>query len=49
MCELPLLQPVALFTRLEEKRLVLRVRLQAHVMGHEFRYKVLRLEDKAGN
>lgn len=49
VCELPLLQRVALLARLEAKRVAPRLRLQTHVMGHELRDEVRRLGDKAGS
>lgn len=50
VCELPLLEIVVGFTRVEVQSVALKPRLQAHVMGHKFCYEVLRLDkDRKGN
>lgn len=43
MRELPLLEGIAGFTWVEAKRVTLRPRLEAHVVGNELGYEVLRL------
>lgn len=42
VCELPLLEGVAGFTRVEAECVTLWPRLQAHVVGHKLCYEVLR-------
>lgn len=46
MCELPLLEAVVGVTGAEVKRIVSRFCFQAHVLGSELRYEVIRLQHK---
>lgn len=46
VCELPLLEGIAGFTWVEAKRVTLRPRLQAHVVGNKLCYEVLRLHKR---
>lgn len=50
VCKLPLLEGVSGFTWVEVKSVTLRPRLQAHVVGNNLSYEVIRLhKDKTGH